>query len=65
MEIEHLQQQATTTQADHSSERLKWFKTLEAANDKAQQATARLDSYLLRQPIAPPFQMRGTTFPAW
>lgn len=58
VEIEHLQQQGQTTEArltqqvqtsrlDHSCKRLKWFETLGAANDKAQQATTRLDSCLL------------------
>lgn len=61
-EIERLQQQVKTSQDDHSSERLKWFETLGAANDKAQQATARLDSYLLRQPIAPRIEIKGKIF---
>lgn len=54
-------QQALTTQNDISAERQEWFKTLKAADDKAQQATARLDSYLLRQPIVQPLQMKGRT----
>lgn len=58
-DIQQFQQQAQTILHNHTSERHEWFKALEAANLKAQQATARLDSYLLQQPIIRPLQIKG------